>query len=464
MKKIKVVLIITFFCICNITIFAQKADIYRLSEEQKIFEFSQIYKELYYNFANMEDCPEINIDSLYLSYIPKVAKSINDFEYFGNIEQFLRKFNNGHVFCVIPNYILNQLVHPLLYTKTENEKVFIENIGTHYSKDVRIGDEILKINGLTASDYFEKYGQITHAFEADNKVLKLVVKTEAGIKKFNVPYDIYYYPQAKDTAEMNKKKLLVNQTNDNSLPNSFYSNRFLTDSINDFAYIKLTQCNLDSHNFFVNHYDSICKLKNLIVDVSYNEGGSSPIVITELLLNQDTIYYYPEETKINNSVMKARANVKVHYYEPEQVSQDFKDKYYSYYYNEHFEIDTYTGKYFLNQIQDSLRYKGNVYILASANTPSAGEDFVLMMSQGKNVKIFGEKTAGGFGQPLVLFLQSGMQVFINTTKTYDYKNNNVSTGFQPEYDYDFSEIYKMPNTQEMLSKIIDVIKTFENQK
>jgi hypothetical protein len=62
---------------------------------------------------------------------------------------------------------------------------------------------------------------------------------------------------------------------------------------------------------------------------------------------------------------------------------------------------------------------------------------------------------------LVIFLNSGIQIFINTSKTYDYKNNNISTGFVPEYDYDFSGFYKIDNEQEMLLKFIEVIKSFE---
>jgi len=376
MKIVKLLFISTIFSLNYTTIFTQNdsLDICRISEEQKIFEFSKIYKELYYNFANMSDCPEINIDSLFLSYIPSVIKTENDWEYFKNIQQFLRKFNNGHVYIAYPDYILNQLD-------------------------------------------------------------KLIPQTKEKTKE-------------EETSEIFLK-----------------SNTFITDFKNDFAYIKLTECsNVNFQDYFFNNYDSISKFKNLIVDVWYNVGGhgGATYLVKEALLDQDTLFYYPEKAKTHNSFLKARATVKIHYYKQEDVPQDFKSKYYSYYYNNNFEtIDGFFDKYYLNRIDDSVRYKGNVYVIAGEMTASAGENFILCMSDGKNVKTFGKKTNGAFGQPLVVFFKSGAQIFINTTKTYDYKNNEISTGFVPEYDYDFSELYKIEDKQEMLLKFIEIIKSFE---
>ena len=50
------------------------------------------------------------------------------------------------------------------------------------------------------------------------------------------------------------------------------------------------------------------------------------------------------------------------------------------------------------------------------------------------------------------------------TKTYDYQGNDVSSGFSPHYEYDFSEFYKTKNPNEMLSKFIEVIQNLEHNK
>ena len=241
------------------------------------------------------------------------------------------------------------------------------------------------------------------------------------------------------------------------------TNAFLTNSKEDFAYIKLTKC--DDENFleyFVNCFDSISQFQNVIVDLSYNAGGDGGATIypLQLLLDQDTILYYREETKTNNSVMKARATIKIHYYESEDVSQDFKDNYYSYYYNKHFEIDPFLGKKFPNRVEDSLRYKGNVHLIVSEQTPSAAEGFTLLLSQGQKVKTYGKKTMGAFGQPLLVYLDSGITIMINTTRSYDFEGNYITKGYVPSFDYDFSEILKIADDNERLSKLIEVIKSF----
>ncbi|MDD2635523.1 MAG: S41 family peptidase [Bacteroidales bacterium] len=222
-------------------------------------------------------------------------------------------------------------------------------------------------------------------------------------------------------------------------------------------------CRVMKGNTNLNHFDSISQFKNVIVDISYNEGGDGGATMypLQLLLDQDTILYYREETKTNNSVMKARATIKLHYYEPEDVPQDFKDNYYPYYYNEHFERDTFLGKSFPNRVEDSLRYKGNVHLIVSEQTPSAAEGFTLLLSQGKKVKTYGKKTVGAFGQPLVVSLNSGIKILINTTRSFDFEGNYITQGYTPVYDFDFSEILKISDNNEKLLKLIQVIESFE---
>ncbi len=373
-------IIIALLVLVSFQLFAQEKEdnIYRISQEQKIFEFSTIYKELYYNFANFNDCPEINIDSVYMAYIPKIINSENDLDYCQTILFFLNEFKNPHTSIYeFPDYIM---------------KIF---------------------NGDSDEGTIEEHA---------SKEEEVDIVTETP------------------------------------------KNKFITNSKENFAYIKLTKCdNKKFYEYFVNHFDSIRQFENVIVDISYNEGGDGGVTMypLQLLLDQDTILYYKEETKTNNSVMKARATIKLHYYSPEDVPQDFKDKYYSYYYNEHFERDNFLGEKFPNRVEDSLRYKGNVHLIVSGQTASAAEGFTLLLSQGQKVKTYGKKTIGAFGQPLVLFLDSGIKILINTTRTFDFNGNYITQGYTPVYDYDFSEILKISDSDERLSKLIQVIKSFE---
>ncbi len=369
---------ISFLILLSLGSFAQEDEnnLNRISKEQKIFEFSVIYKELYYNFANFNDCPEVNVDSVYMEYIPKILNSEDDVEYCVAIYYFLNEFKNPHTAVYeYPDYIMNAI--------NDNQ--------TEDSTEVSTEDNVLE--------------------------------------EIKIP-----------------------------------TNAFLTNSKEDFAYIKLTKCDEENfHEYFTNRFDSISQFKNVIVDISYNAGGhgGSTMYPLQLLLDQDTVSLYREETKTNNSVMKARATVKLHFYAPEDVPQDFKDAYYPYYYNNHFEIDTFIVKNFPNEVECAQRYKGNVHLIVSQETASAGEGFALLLSQGKKVKTYGKKTIGAFGQPLVLFLNSGLKVFINTTRTFDFDGNYTTQGFVPTYDYDFNEILKISDEDVRFSKLIEIINSFE---
>src|SRR5690606_35928277 len=92
-KKSIISVYLVLLCLSN---FAQKKDINRISKEQKVYELSYVWKELSYNFDNMDNCPNVNLDSLYQAYIPIVQNTKNDLAYCKTIERFLAHFNNGH--------------------------------------------------------------------------------------------------------------------------------------------------------------------------------------------------------------------------------------------------------------------------------------------------------------------------------------------------------------------------------
>ena len=64
-----------------------------LTPEQKAYELSMVWKELSYNFANMEHCQGLNMDSLYAAYIPKIQRTKDDFEHYLTMQEFLAHFH-----------------------------------------------------------------------------------------------------------------------------------------------------------------------------------------------------------------------------------------------------------------------------------------------------------------------------------------------------------------------------------
>jgi len=478
-KTVGVIFGIFVLLMCHYCVIAQISGMNRIGKEQKLYELSVIWKELSYNFANMDNCTNINLDNLYREYLIITQKTKNDWEYYQVLQRFLAHLNNGHATCYsFPDYFLDYLGLLLFKTKYEDNKVIVENIGAQYANRIHIGDEIVSINNVPVIDYIRKYSipylsasneevkSIQYAmfgncflnYALKDEKIKLGVKTTKGIKKVTLTYDKYLRPFDKDTIEQKRKKYL--DTNESEQSKVIQSNFFIEDSVNDFSYIRLTRCDDSFYSYFIENYDKIMQYENLIIDVHNNGGGDGNIVYSVLpyLINNDTIYGYSEKTRVNHALYKAKASSKIFYYEDDEVPNYYKEKMYPYYYNNAFEEIKYGN--FLSTVPDSLRYKGKINVLLGLGNGSAGEDFVLMLSQNKNVSFYGKKTVGAFGQPLIVRLPSEIEVLINSTKTYDFQGRDVSSGFPPDFEYDFLEIYRITDSQEMLNKIIEVIKAF----
>lgn len=71
-----------------------------LTSEQKAYELSLIWKEMSYNFDNMNHCPELDMDSLYRAFVPVVMATADDFEYSKAVMRYLAHFRNSHTFVV----------------------------------------------------------------------------------------------------------------------------------------------------------------------------------------------------------------------------------------------------------------------------------------------------------------------------------------------------------------------------
>ncbi len=443
----------------------QVNDIYRINREQKLYELSVIWKELSYNFANMDNCSGLDIDSLYQAYISIILNTENDFEYCNAMQRFLANFNNGHVCCQYPDYVYQQLGYLPFVTSYRNNKMFIENISILDTGQIYIDDEIISINNISATDYIQEYlipyiSISNSEFKLDqamfginfysgmlkNESVELKIRRSNEVKKV-ILYANDFFILSPYKTPMLKKYL------------TYAGNIFLEDSLNDFAYVRLTECNEKFQEFFLKNYDRISHHKNLIIDISFNIGGNShntyPVI--EYLVNHDSILGYSEKTRINNAFYKAYAAGGMHFYANE-ISESFKTKYYPFYFNKAFEkVLRSEGNISHNTVINSSRYNGHIYVITSPNTVSAGEYFTVMLSQDENITFLGKKTAGAMGLPLHIFLPSGLKVSINTTKTYDFQGNDISSGFLPNYEYDFSEFYKTEDPNEMLSKFVKII-------
>ena len=128
-----------------------------LTPEQKAYELSMVWKEMSYNFANMDHCQGLNMDSLYAAYIPKIQRTKDDFEHYLTMQEFVAHFHNSHTYCMMPQQLFPYLAMIRLQTECRDGRIYIRNISSQYADKVSVGDEIVRINGTPAVEWFTQH-------------------------------------------------------------------------------------------------------------------------------------------------------------------------------------------------------------------------------------------------------------------------------------------------------------------
>ena len=145
MKSIKLYTLLAFLLMAGgVTMQGQTQELSTIAAEQKAYELSVLWKEMSYNFGNIDNCPGLDLDSLYRAFLPKVTGTKDDFEYWKMLQHFMACFNNGHtkVFGT-PDHLVKHLAYPMLATTYHDGNVIIENFGTRMADSLHVGDTIV---------------------------------------------------------------------------------------------------------------------------------------------------------------------------------------------------------------------------------------------------------------------------------------------------------------------------------
>ena len=440
-----------------------------LTPEQKAYELSMAWKELSYNFANMEHCQELNMDSLYAAYIPKIQRTKDDFEHYLTMQEFLAHFHNSHTYCMMPQQLFPSLAMIRLQTECRDGRIYIRNISSQYADKVSVGDEIVRINGMPAVEWFTQNvvpllsctnqetlleaamftPNATHPMifqpKSYNTKLEMEVKTEKGLQKLSIGYDWHFSPSKEQEEEQSKYHWMGTES-ENLAGNN---NLFMDLPAQDATYLRIDDCNAATVDTFMKHFSTINQHNNFVLDLRNNPGGDgraySPI--TSYLVDKDSIMLSGVLLpRVNNSAYRAWAAARMLYGDPESMDEYTKRVYCPHLFNNAF--DTIQATTVANGNPDSQRYHGKVFVLVGPRTASAAEGFVMQLVQSPNVCVVGKTTAGATGQPLVVPLPSGIICMINTFRSFDTRNRDCSNGIAPDVERDFGnsgveEVVKM---------------------
>lgn len=468
MKKIPFILAFVTILITP-TLIAQVGGKEQLTSSQKIYELAVVWKELSYNFANMDNCQGLNVDSLYAAYIPKIQRTKDDFEHYLTMQEFLAHFHNSHTYCMMPQQLMPSLAMIRLQTEYRDGRIYIRNISSQYADKVSVGDEIVRIDGIPAVEWFTQNvaplisctNQETlleaamftpnalHPMifqpKSYNTKLEMEVKSGNGLKKLSIGYDWHFSPSKEQEEEQLKYHWMAIES-ENLAGNN---NLFVVFPAQDAAYLRIDDCNAATVDTFMKYLPTINQNMHFVLDLRNNFGGDgraySPI--TPYLVDKDSIILSGVLlSRVNNSAYRAWAAVRMLYGDPEFMDEYTKRVYCPHLFNNAF--DTIQATTVANGNPNSQRYHGKVYVLVGPRTASAAEGFVMQLVQSPNVCVVGKTTAGATGQPLVVPLPSGIICMINSFRSFDTRNRDCSNGIAPDVERDFEnsdveEIVKM---------------------
>jgi C-terminal processing protease CtpA/Prc len=239
------------------------------SREQRIYDLSLIWQEMKYNFVNAETFQQVDIDSLYLAYLPKVEQAASRYEYFRVLSSFMAHFNEGHTSIYTAN-------RPDALPPTEiihiDGKIIVSNIAKSIADKVPVGSEIIKVNYIPVIDFLQD--SIFPYIAASNlhwKFDKAVNEMLYGVPGSTVMITVITPERKENEVELTRgtKEEMVNTTTSSPI-----NIKIIND---DIGYIHLASCLLqyvdEIDSVFISWAPRLKGCKGLIIDIRENRGA-----------------------------------------------------------------------------------------------------------------------------------------------------------------------------------------------
>ena len=359
-----------------------------MSDDEKVAGLSKFWSEAKYNFVNFDLVPNLNFDSLYLAYLPKVKASKSTIDYYKVMAQFCAQLRDGHTNVNPPQELYDQVYsRPLLRTRLIEDKVLVVDIfdPTLKQRGIKVGQEVLSVNGLPVKEYAAKYvtPYQSSSTPQDEKVRAFEYALFAGDLNEEIKIEL---KDVSGRRSMHAIKRFKPQDRSAYIKSSPFEFRMLKGNI---AYVALNAFDTDSAaKAFARYYPEISEAEAIIFDVRNNGGGNSSVgwnVLSYLVKESAPIHkWYTREYKPS--------------YRAWQNTQD-----------------VFGGGSTLRP-NGKFHYNKPVVVLTGAKTFSAAEDFAAAFKSLKRGQVIGMATGGSSGQPLMISLPGSLSARICTKR------------------------------------------------
>ncbi|WP_159442189.1 S41 family peptidase [Chitinophaga niabensis] len=373
-----------------------------ISENEKIAGLSKFWSEVKYNFVNFDVAPEVNIDSLYFTYLPKVRLSTSTKEYYQLLSEMAAALRDGHTNVYMPPALTDSVyARPLVRTRLIEEKVVVIGV---YDKALalKVGQEVLQVNGIPVKEYAARY--VTPYQSSSTRQDKIVRGYDYALfaGALHEPIRLQVRDASGKVSEQTIARVKPAERSA-ALQVPAFEYRLLPGNI---AYVALNTFGNDSAaTAFAAKYEEISKAKAVIFDVRNNGGGNTSVGWAILR------YFVDQPALVHTS-----------------YTRDYKPTYRAWGRNQQPDLNR---NWFMPGKQQP--YTGQVIVLTSARTFSAAEDFVAAFKTMKRGVVIGEATGGSSGQPMLITLPGNGTARICTKRDMLGDGTEfVGVGIQPD--------------------------------
>lgn len=388
-----------------------------LSTEEKLTGLSKCWAEAKYNFANFDLVPNLNWDSLYTAFIPKVMATKTTIDYYRLLQNFYLSLRDGHTAIALPGSYRKEISGrlPLQVRWIKNKVLVVENSSEREGeKNIKAGAELTAINGENIQVYIKKNVSPYLHFSTPQDSTERIYR-----------YDLF---QAKPGEQW---KLTFNTPDGKVVGQTFTFGKISPLPLLQFSVlpgnIGYLQLNSFGDEKIVQQFDSIffalSKTTALIIDVRNNGGGNGGNGF-EILGYLTDKPFYTGKTIIRQ-------------YRPVGRSWEGTEK---------ASIEEEAWKPYKNKL-----YTNPIAVLTSGATYSAAEDFTATFKNMKRGVVIGEPSGGSTGQPVFFALPGGGVGYVCSKRDFFSDGTEfVGMGIQPD-------IFAQPTVKGITSGKDDVL-------
>jgi C-terminal processing protease CtpA/Prc len=393
---------------------------------------SLIWQEANYNFAFFDRLPNLDWDSSYREYIPRVISAGDLYDYYELLLRFTALLEDGHTAIIPPKSLHLGLDRPKLALMNVENTPIVTNASPTIGSRVPIGSELLEVDGIAAEEYLSTrvvpvVCETTPQRRLDHAVARLLLGRQGSQVhcRFHTPDGNFIEIELLRNRRIDADPWLRPPGEPDKWEFTYLDERFLGEapfSAFEFSMLEGNLAYVALNNFmdptvvtrFKEKLPTIRDCSGLILDLRKNQGGSDSIAYAIV-----AHFLHQPSDKILVRSPKHIASYKAHGLSLQGTPADEvpglveRDRERFLCYRRQWLHEELWGN--VEPSQDVLSLP--TAILTDSETLSAAEDFLMVFQSGKGEAIrVGRSTGGSTGQFLSHELPGGGMLGICTVR------------------------------------------------